>query len=271
MVNNKLEQHINSDPGEKRKFNKRFFLVLIIPWIITIVIFISELMGLSASSGWVNHLFFWLFIPSLFASLILSHRWSLIGGFGDVILLLMPTFIWLLPGHAMAILFLIIAGFGIFVSGLVFYLVAIFLQYTNLSKKNPAKCRMLTLMFYRLAFISASLLSTLVASVILIHWGDTMGFAEKIANGIASIDYTNVKWITFIAVVTILVALLLVGLGLLSLFTVSLNDSEILRLGKELDEGAYPSSKKKVNLEKTRMIIVTKKSRRKQRKKYGKN
>lgn len=201
--------------------NWSFALVFAGPFIASMILFIVLKVSGVQPDSWVNWILAAMFIPLILLSLIIAQKRELIGAYGETILLLIPTFVWLLPGHDQSKETMITISFAIIAFGLLVYIGGSLIKYWKVevdSDKLLLK-RKLVEVFLRIGFIAAAVTSTLIISIILINWGDFSLHLARVTDPVSKLeitDYTSKGWITFISVVTILTALTLVILGLVS-------------------------------------------------------
>lgn len=261
---NQLTRKIVVD--KKIGFSSTFFLVFIGPLIAAFLLFMFSVLGDTKPSSWVNWVLAIVFIPTIILSLIVSQKKELIGSYGETILLLIPTFVWLLPGHVDAKNYIVYAGFAVVVLGLIFIFSASIVSAIRHNTANSKKMKV-TEILLRLGFTAVAISSTLIVSIVLINWGDFSLRLADVKQGEIIItttqDYTTGPWITFIAAVTIFVALTLVMLGLLTgykkKYLETINDKDLGVVGAYTRK---PTSDK--NIEKT-MMINLKKARKKKK------
>ena len=260
---NQLTKKIVVD--KKIGFSSTFFLVFIGPLLATFILFMFSVVGHNQPDSWVNWILAVVFIPTIILSLIVSQKKELIGSYGETILLLIPTFVWLLPGHVDAKNYIVYAGFAVIVLGLVFIFSASLISALRHNTANSKRMKV-TEILLRLGFTAVAISSTLIVSIVLINWGDFSLHLADVKQGEIVItttqDYTAGPWITFIAAVTIFVALTLVMLGLLTgykkKYVETINDKELGVVGTYTRK---PTNDK--NLEKTMMINLKKANKKK--------
>lgn len=229
--------------------------VYIAPIIAAFVLFITmfSTQGRSNNNA-LNQTLFFTLVPMIFASLFLIQKWELIGAYGESILLLIPTFVWLLPASQQAMDLMVSFSFA-------FALLTIFfacmpLIYRKLNKTSTPERKVGTMViFSKISFMCTSLISTVLVSIIMIHWAESMGWnyydgADKIVDGP---DLTNPRWIAFISIVTLITALSLIFVGLVSAFEKGKNEIALKQL-----------SEREKN-EKTAEILHKKKKQRRER------
>ncbi len=213
----KLTKFTNAHVDGQRKFNWRFAFIFAGPALATIILFITSFVS-PIPPKWLTHAMFYTFVPMIFLSMFLTQKAELTGSYGETILLLIPTFVWLLPGHVAAIKNVQIIALSLILIGALFYVLGLSLVLFK-KQSNDKRIRSVTPILLRLTFVASTIVSTLIVSILLINWGDQgMGLAPSSIENMGQADYTSSSWIIFIAVVTILVALSLVFLGLLASF-----------------------------------------------------
>lgn len=245
-------------------FNWTFFIAFLSPLILTCIYFIMFISGVKTPPSWVNWLFLILFLPLITSALIFTQRKQLVGAYGETILVLIPTFVWLLPGHADATKWLIIISFAIIFCGGISYGIGVIRR--NKNHHPTTKSLKVTQIFLRLGFVAASVVSTVIISVVLLEWADnSVHLAPKDDDGNA--NYSSGSWIFFIAAVTILDALLLVFLGLITNYEASKEkknkhkDEDALKNGQEKskqqieDENLKRHSQEEQKLKKEKIVV----------------
>lgn len=245
---------------KKTKPTLAFSLVFAGPLIATIVLFILSMSGVMHPSNVTNWILAVIFIPLIIISMIIAQKRELIGAYGETILLLIPTFIWLLPGHDESKKWMIYMSFFIIFIGLLIFTFGMLMRYMKEPKNEDAmeKRKKIVEVLLRIGFIATAVTATLIVSIILINFGDFSLHLSKIKDtrGNDVIDYTNKSWISFIAVITILVALTLVILGLVQGNKSKLKDS--YDNGMKIKEKEKPIKSKKVDVSKTMLIDMKK-------------
>lgn len=212
-----LTQHIQLQERKKAIFNKTFFIAFVGPLVSTIILFSLAVSGVSHPASWVNWLMLIIFVPLITASLVIGQKKELVGAYGETILILIPTFVWLLGGHDQAIKYLMIITFAVMAFGVVTYAIGL----TRRNKVDP-KGQKVTQILLRLGFVGASVAATVVISIVLLNWADfsmhlaPTSVSHEDGKEIIEKDYTATAWIMFIALVTVFDAMLLVVLGLVS-------------------------------------------------------
>ena len=251
-----------------------FLLFLgLLPLIPTTILFVMGLTDESyiESHSWFNHMMFFIFIPLILFQLFSIQRRGIVGSYGETILLLIPTFIWLLPGHNEAMSLMKMISFIIILLGGVIYTIAMLAKFVKFHRQNEHhKARLTGFVLIRLSFVFASVVSTLIISILLINWADfSLHLADTTSKaGITTKDYTDSKFISFIAVTTIFVALLLVGLGLVSKFNSNFKKQNDYAISDVIKKKI--TNNKKSFVTKTMIIKVPKKlKKRNKRKRKG--
>ena len=217
---------------------------------------------------WFNHMMFFIFIPLILFQLFAIQKLGIVGSYGETILLLIPTFIWLLPGHTEAMSLMKLISFVLILIGGFIYAMAMLAKFAKLRKKlkaenHDSKIRLTGFILIRLSFVLASVVSTLIISILLVNWADySLHLADTDKPGV--FDYTSSSFITFIAVTTIFVALLLVALGLISNFNKNFKKQNDYSLGAAFKKSVKVN--KKSFLTKTMIIKVPKRVKKKKKK-----
>lgn len=249
---------------KKHPFNLSFALVFTGPLLTAITLFILNRTGVNEPPVWANWVMFAIFVPLIIVSLIIGQKRELVGAYGETILLLIPTFVWLLPGHEQALNTMIILAFTIVLIGFIIYSSANLLR--AIRHQDDDRNRRIANVLLRIGFVASTVTSTVLISIILIDWADhSLHLADKTMGGKIVQDYSVTGWIVFISTVTIIDALMLVILGLIS----SMKDSHISTFN-ETEFGYYKDRKgnkdqtKKIDfVEKTMIIDLKKRNRRK--------
>lgn len=249
---------------KKHSFNLSFVLVFTGPLLTAITLFVLNRMGINQPPIWANWVMFAVFVPLIVTSLVIGQKRELVGAYGETILLLIPTFVWLLPGHEEALDTMIILAFIIIIIGFIIYSSANILR--TIRHKDDDKNRRIANILLRIGFVASTVTSTVLISIILIDWADnSLHLADHHVGQDLEKNYTQTAWIVFISTVTIIDALMLVILGLIS----SMKDSHISTFN-ETELGYYKGKKRDLNepkriniVEKTMLINIKKKHKRK--------
>ena len=197
----------------KTSFNWSFLLVFTGPLIGSLILFSIFATGEMHPASWVNWTIFLIFVPLILISLVLGQKRQLVGAYGETILLLIPTFVWLLPGNDETIKLMTMLSFSIVLIGVVIYACAGLPKYFKYKKEDSA--HKITQILLRVGFVASTVTSTVIISIILINFADhSLSLAPVIDAATGEKDYTDTTWIAFISIVTIIVALILVILGL---------------------------------------------------------
>lgn len=244
---------------KKHAFNWSFILVFTGPILAASTLFFMSITGHTNPASWVNWFMFLVFVPLILVSLIIGQKRELVGSYGETILLLIPTFVWLLPGHEHALKTMIIMAFIVVVIGFLIYSSANILRHVK--HKNDETNKKIANILLRIGFVASTVTSTVIISIILLDWADhSLHIADKkMPNGEILTDYTVTGWIVFISTVTILDALTLVVLGLIT----GMKESHMKTFNTQ--EFGYTKSKKgntptkKLNIVEKTMIIDLKK------------
>ena len=210
-------------------FNIKLLLIGLAPLIPALILFIiSEIdYTIFENHPWINQVMFWILGPFILWSLFSSQKNNLVGNYGETILLLIPTFIWLLPGHHASIQIILLFSTIIILFATFIYFVPYLIALLKGDKHLRVKYK-ISMVLYRLAFALTAVVSTLIISILLINWADhSMHFGyvydnnnivQHAANGAILKDFGSSEYITFLVVATLFVALLLVSIGLISSF-----------------------------------------------------
>ena len=217
-----LRNHNKDVITGKRKFNKKMvFSILSGPILAAMALFIYASISKSADhaieSKTVSWILFGIFVPLLIISLFAMQKYELVGAYGETIILLIPTFVWLLPTHNEAIWWITVVAFIISMVSLVLLIVSLIYLFKHTKKSEEVRKIVVTTLILRLMFITAAIAATLLVSILLIWWGSNsldllgnVGFGDKTSS--------NTEWILFVAVVSIVVASILIALGLMVRF-----------------------------------------------------
>lgn len=199
-------------------------IILAGPYLATIILFVIHYLLGSEFPNLVYHwVMFAVFVPMIGMSLILTQKWSLVGAYGETILLLIPTFVWLLSGAYEAIWLTVLIAFVFAMCGIGLYIIAFILIKTKTNNETSKRRQKITSMIlFRLAFMFSSVVSTMIISVVILNWADfSMDFGHaylSTVTGERTLHNTETSWILFIAIVTIVTAVSLVLLGLIVSF-----------------------------------------------------
>lgn len=250
--NNKI---IHKDNEDLLKIVLKLILVYIAPIVGTIILFIVNLVlknQLPPKS--LNIIMFYSLVILIFLSLFLIQKWELIGAYGESILLLIPTFVWLLPASRQAIGLMIIFAFVITILTMALAITPVIYAKHNHKHTNEKKMTNMVI-FSKLSFMGTSLISTLIVSIIMINWAESMGYANVVdmATDQIELDFTKATWIMFISVVTLFTALSLISIGLISAFEKGKNEISL----KQISE--------KEKIEKTTELLHKKRKQRRNR------
>lgn len=267
----KLEKYDSDFIDGKQKFRIKLLLVWLAPLVPSLILFIANAINAETfeNSKWLNQLLFWVFAPIILWSLFAAQKNNLVGTSGEVIILLIPTFIWLLPGHTKALRLMIVLAFSIIIIVATLYFVALGFRWKKL--KSEAATKTTAHIFMRIAFVFSSVVSTLVISIILINWADhsmkwgytydSNGGVILDINGKIAKDFAQASYITFISATTIIVAILLVTLGLLTSFNKYFKKQNNMSATQAILAKIKP--KRKTFIEKTKIIKLPKNFRKK--------
>lgn len=220
MEQDLLRKHNEDVLSGKRKFNHKILTSIVIgPILAGLALFIySSVMdtdGSNALNQTISWILFGIFVPTLILALFSMQKFELVGSYGETIILLIPTFIWLLPTHDEAMWWITITAF--ILAALTFTSLVISLILIKTKNKNLVNRVVSSTLAMRFTFIFASIASTLLISIILIWWGqNSLGLIGVNSKGEAI--SSNKEWIGFIAAITIFVAGTLIALGLFSRF-----------------------------------------------------
>ena len=266
-----LENYTSDFIDRKERFKLKLLFIWLAPLIPSLILFIANAVDPNtfANHKWINQLLFWIFTPIILWSLFAAQKNNLVGFSGETIILLIPTFIWLLPGHEPALRLMISLGFGIILIVAALYFGSLGFRFYKI--KNIKVSKILAHIFIRFAFVFASVVSTLVISIILIHWADhSMKFGYTYDNNGGVIldtnslplkDFASASYITFIAVTTIIVAILIVNLGLLKSFNKHFKRQNNISATQAIFSKIRPKTKS--FLEKTQIIKLSKRLKKK--------
>ena len=209
---------------EITKKRNRYWLIMLIalfvPYLLTGALVALYYFNILNPPIWTQWVMFGTFIPLIILTLIVHQRNKLAGPYGETILILIPTFVWLLGGADSSIKWLVYMSGIIVGTGLVSFIIAMFFKKGSFTKQVLVK----------LALVASAVVSTVTISVVLLNWGDK---AVHLAGEVKK-DYASRNWIIFIAVVTVASALLLVFIGLLTTFeNVNIDRTQISFVGRK--------------------------------------
>ena len=227
----------------KAKLNKYLLFLGMLPLIPATILFFMNMFAPSyeAANPWYSHMMLYVFVPIIFFQLFAIQKRELVGSYGETILLLIPTFIWLLPGHSAALIVIRQVSFLIIIIGSVLYTFSMLLRYVRdrVENRYKNKKKIISIKYWgyillKLAFVLSSVVSTLTISILLINYADfSLDLAGTSDPKVK--DYTSSLFIVFISVVTILVAVFLVTLGLLDKFKINIAKSKTSKAEREFN------------------------------------
>ncbi len=231
-----IEQIAQTAIKSKKHFKNSTFLGGLLPTLLaTVILFVATLAvgGPQFLPSWFNWIMLIVFCLSITYSLIIAQRRHLVGEYGETILILIPTFVWLMGGTFKAQEILLYICLALVVVGSIFYAFA----WLAHSKKNEEIGKIRVQLVLRLSFVAITVAATVILSLILLNWAfGSMHFQQVIKTDELTGDqefsdvYTSTPWVVFIAVVTILSAVLLVMIGLTRN---TAEDAKIFRLKHE--------------------------------------
>lgn len=228
-----IEQIANAAINSKKHFKNSTFLGGLLPTLLaTIILFVATVIahGPEHLPSWFNWIMLIIFCIAITYSLVISQKRHLVGEYGETILILIPTFVWLMGGTFKAQEILLYISLALVLVGSLFYVFA----WMAHSKENEDVGKIRVQLVLRLAFVAITVAATVILSLILLNWAyGSMEFQKVIkenehthAEEITDV-YTSTPWVMFIAIVTILSAVLLVMIGLTRSTT---EDAKIVKL-----------------------------------------
>lgn len=228
-----IEQIANAAINSKKHFKNSTFLGGLLPTLLaTIILFVATVIahGPEHLPSWFNWIMLIIFCIAITYSLVISQKRHLVGEYGETILILIPTFVWLMGGTFKAQEILLYISLALVLVGSLFYVFA----WMAHSKENEDVGKIRVQLVLRLAFVAITVAATVILSLILLNWAyGSMEFQKVIkenehthAKEITDV-YTSTPWVMFIAIVTILSAVLLVMIGLTRTTT---EDAKIVKL-----------------------------------------
>ena len=246
MSNDKIRQHNMDVIDKKRSPNwKVLSIILFAPTFATLTLFILHFIPSIQDSNTLYWILFAIFVPTLVGTIFVLQKYDLVGSYGETIILLIPTLIWLLPGSirgdddGIGIWWTILLAFSSLMIMLVS--VAATMWIYKLKKVSRTKKVLSSTLAMRFIFIFASITSTLMISLILIYWGHHSLHLMD-AKGVSSLnqqlDTSSTSWILFIIINSIVVAVTLVGLGLYSRYHAR-KQEEHVKLKKEIEDQLF--------------------------------
>lgn len=223
----------------KFRFNVVFY-VLAPAFIAMLVPFIYyNLLDVEESRVASNLIFAFTSIPMTF-SLFIMQKYKLLGAYGEVVILLIPTLIWLLPEYPDVMKGAIIVGMAFFgVSILLLLLTVLFLK-----RKDVHKAALSSMVVAKIMFLIAGLLTVLAMSITLIHWGDE-GMHWLTPRGSVTKNVKTESWVIFIVVSAVVSAALLLIEGLFSSYIV-IEYQQLDPNTTEIDLGNWKKIKKTI-------------------------
>lgn len=221
MEKDLLRKHNEDVLTGKRKFNHKILTAIVLgPILAGLSLFIYSLVmdtdGSNALNKTISWVLFVIFVPTLILALFSMQKFELVGSYGETIILLIPTFIWLLPTHEEAMWWITITGFVL--AALTFAFMVLSLILIKTKHKNVVNRVLSSTLAMRFTFIFASIASTLLISIVLIWWGQNSLGLIGVNEITGEPTSTNKEWIGFIAAISIFVAGTLIALGLFSRF-----------------------------------------------------
>ena len=245
-----LRKHNEDVLTGKRKFNHKILTAIVLgPILAGLALFIYSAVTNTDSTSTANKTISWIlfgaFVPTLILALFSMQKFELVGAYGETIILLIPTFIWLLPTHDEAMWWVTITGFALAMMTLVLLIASLILikvKHTNITRRVLSSTLVM-----RFTFIFASIAATLLISIVLIWWGqNSLGLlGEKPVTG--EVISSNKEWIAFIAGISIVVAGTLISLGLISKFQ-TMRKSYIKKINKLKSSSEVVTYTQKVHL-----------------------
>lgn len=225
----------------KKHFKNSTFIGGLLPTLLaTVILFIATMIahGPEHLPSWFNWIMLIIFCVSITYSLVISQKRHLVGEYGETILILIPTFVWLMGGTFKAQEILLYISLALVIVGSLFYAFA----WVAHSKNNEEVGKIRVQLVLRLAFVAVTVAATVILSLILLNWAyGSMHFQRIIKEDehthvVETLNdsedgYKSTPWVMFIAVVTILSAVLLVMIGLTRTTT---EDAKIVKLKNSL-------------------------------------
>lgn len=207
-------QYFKDIKDKKKKYNFVIPILIMLPALLgTLVPWIYyDIFGQSDEDPVAAQVLTWLLLPGMLFSVFLLQRYKLLGRYGDAVILLIPTFVWLLPEYVVVmdvLLYIAIAVAGVM---LIDFFLTFYFMRSKFGDKHGDKGPMYAMVFAKLQFTLAAVLITISSSITLIDWGDAMGWLNKtMPDGSIKRDATGEPWIMFIAIVAILVVLFMIA------------------------------------------------------------
>ena len=195
----------------KIKYNFKLSLAIMIPALLgTIIPWFYYDVFHQEESELAAQLLTWFLLPGMLVSVFILQRYKLLGRYGDAVILLIPTFIWLLPEYEEVMDVLLYIGLG--VSGFMildFVMALYFINKKNYKNdKDKDKGPLYAMVSAKLQFTLAAFLITISSSITLIDWGD-FGMHWLRNNDVP--DVSKESWVMFIAMVAMLVVLFMIA------------------------------------------------------------
>lgn len=204
----------------KKHFKNSTFIGGMLPTLLaTFILFIAtEVVGkVEELPSWFNWVMLIVFSITITYSLVIAQRRHLVGAYGETILILIPTFVWLMGGSYEAQTILLYISVALMGVGIVLFAFA----WVAKSTKNPEIGLIRVQLMIRLSFVATTVTSTIVISLIMLNWADHSVQLDEVTKidahthlATTESDFVSTPWIMFIAIVTILSAVVLVMIGL---------------------------------------------------------
>lgn len=215
---NHIEHLVDSAEAKKTFFNIHFLEAFAPIFLATFISFVAIKIvgGPDNLPNWFNWAMFIIFTVGISFSLVVAQKRHLVGAYGETIVVLIPTYVWLLGGKFIAQEIMLDVSMAVMALGVLFAFGSVLPFY--IFKKNRERARWNSQILLRICFVCATTTATFIISLIMLNWADkTMGLAPLSVNaetGEPANDYSATTWVIFIALVTIISAAALVMIGL---------------------------------------------------------
>lgn len=217
-THNHIEHLVDSAEAKKTFFNIHFLEAFAPIFLATFISFVAIKIvgGPDNLPNWFNWGMFIVFTLGISFSLVVAQKRHLVGAYGETIVVLIPTYVWLLGGKFIAQEIMLDVSMAVMALGVVFAFGSVLPFY--IFRKNRERARWNSQILLRICFVCATTTATFIISLIMLNWADkTMKLAPLLVNeetGEPANDYSATTWVIFIALVTIISAAALVMIGL---------------------------------------------------------
>ncbi len=266
LLKDKLIKEVEYSVKKNQPLSKKtIYLTFVGPLVAALLLFIMAVTNNTHSKDWVHHLMLYILGPSIVLSVFYIFKSKYTGAYGEVVFLLVPILIWILKPRinveTIKVLSIFAFILGVFGTGLLIFGKMFKHNYIKAEKPQEVTVKYTTIIL-RFSFILISIMSIMIISILLSNWADlAMNFAhaKKTKAGVLVYNYNSSQYISFVAVVTILIALAVITINLVSSFLVNIKrDSKKIVAN---DNPLYQSNTKMINVKKTNEIKLTQKQK----------